>query len=653
MSYLKFDKSELVNLEYSLVREVIRSNRAGSYASTTIIGCNTRKYHGLLVCPFEHIDNDKHVLLSTLDVTVIQHDKEFNLGIHKYQGDNYVPRGHKYVRDFDALRGSFIIFRVGGVVLSREIILVEKEQQVLIKFTLEDAHSETLLRFKPFLAFRNYHTLSKANLDANTRYTTVKNGIMSRLYEPYPGLYMQFSKKVEFVSFPDWYFNIEYMEEQKRGYDYKEDLFVPGYFEMPIRKGETIVFSASTEEVKPEGLKRKFVSEYNKRIPKNSFKNCLLNSAQQFIVRKDDRTEVVAGFPWFGTWGRDTFVALPGLTLSIGDLKTAMDVIDTIVRRIHNGLFPNTGSYHTPIFNSVDAPLWFFWTLQQYEKVDPGLDIWKKYGSVIKEILNAFRRGTSYNIHMVENGLIYAGEEGVALTWMDASVGGQPVNQRAGHPVEVNALWYNAVCQALKWSHRRDNKFQKEWRDLPEMIKASFIHVFWDEGRGYLADYVCNDFKDFSVRPNQIIPVALDFSPLTSEMKKSILDVVESELLTPRGLRSLSPKNELYRGTYSGNQDSRNRAYHQGTAWPWLLQFFVKGYLDIHKNSGLNTVKKIYEGFEDELMSHGIGTISEIYDGNPPHLPRGAISQGWSVASLLRISEMIENFKANQINSGI
>jgi len=212
MSYLKFEKSELINLEYSLSRELIRSNRAGSYASTTIIGCNTRKYHGLLVCPLEEMDGDHHVLLSALDATITQHKKEFNLGIHKYEGDNYLPKGHKYVRDFDATKGSYLIYRVGGVVLSREILLVSKAEQVLVKYTLIEAHSDTTLRLKPFLAFRNYHALSKSNLYANTRYRKVKNGIKSRLYEGYPSLFLQSSKRAEFVPFPDWYYNVEYME---------------------------------------------------------------------------------------------------------------------------------------------------------------------------------------------------------------------------------------------------------------------------------------------------------------------------------------------------------------------------------------------------------------------------------------------------------
>jgi predicted glycogen debranching enzyme len=644
MSYLKFEKSELINLEYSLSREVIRSNRAGSYASTTIIGCNTRKYHGLLVSPLEEMDGEHHVLLSNLDATVIQHEKEFNLGIHKYEGDNYVPKGHKYVRDFDATKGSYLIYRVGGVVLSREMLLVSREEQVMIRYTLLDAHSKTWLRLKPFLAFRNYHALSKSNLYANTKYTKVENGIRSKLYEGYPGLYMQCSKTVEFVPVPDWYYNIEYMEEQKRGYDFKEDLYVPGYFEMPMKKGESVIFSAATSRAKPAGLKRKFTMELNARIPKDSYKHCLLNAAQQFVVRKKNSTEIKAGFPWFGTWGRDTFMALPGLTLTTGDLDTAFEVIDSMVIRMKNGLFPNTVIKGKPAFNSVDAPLWFIWALQQLEVYAPDADLWKKYGKVIRSILEAYRDGTTGIVTLMENGLLYAAEEGKALTWMDAVVDGIPVTQRPGSPVEVNALWYNAVCQALEWSEGSDKKFYNAWSHLPGQMTTSFLENFWDEEKGYLADYVNGSFRDMSVRPSQVIAVSARHSPLSPEMKKSILDVIESELLTPRGLRSLSPKNELYKGVYEGNQEKRDRAYHQGTVWPWLLEHFAKGYLRVHKKSGQTVIKRIYDGFEEDLAIRGLGSISEIYDGNPPHMPRGSISQATGVAALLRIGEMIEGF---------
>jgi len=644
MSYLKFDKSELVNLEYSLSRELIRSNRAGSYASTTIIGCNTRKYHGLLVCPLEEMDGEHHVLLSTLDATVIQHEKEFNLGIHKYEGDQYAPRGHKYVREFDTTKASYLVYRVGGVVLSREILLVSKAEQVLVKYTLLEAHSDTLLRLRPFLAFRNFHALSKSNLYVNTKYKEVPNGIMSRLYDGYPGLYMQCSKKVEFVPVPDWYYNVEYMEEQKRGYEFKEDLYVPGYFEMPIKKGESIVFSASTSQAIPGGLKKKFTSELDQRISKSSLKNCLLNAAQQFVVHKKNSTDIKAGFPWFGTWGRDTFMALPGLTLSTGDPDTFLKVVDSMVARMKDGLFPNTTIKGEPVYNSADAPLWFIWALQNYSHYDPEFDVWRKYGKAIKSVLETYRQGKHGFIRMLENGLIHSYLEGEVLTWMDAVVEGQAVTPRPGMVVEVNALWYNAVCQAVLWSKGRDAKFHKDWKQLPEQIQASFVEQFWSEDKKYLADFVNGSFRDLSVRPSQVLAVSVEHSPLSQEMKKSVLDVLESELLTPRGLRSLSPKNEAYKGIYEGNQEKRDRAYHQGTVWPWLLEHFARGFLDVHKKTGQNLVKKLFEDFEEDVSNRGIGSISEIYDGNPPHQARGAISQATGVAALLRINQMIEAF---------
>ncbi len=651
MGYLQFDKSKLINLEYSLDKEFVRSNRAGSYSSTTIVGCNTRKYHGMLVCPDKN-SSVKNVLLSSLDVTVIQHEQEFNLGIHKYQGDLYVPRGHKYVRNFEAETVGVTTYRVGGVVLKKEFLLVEKEEQVLIRYSLEEANSPTTLKFRPFLAFRNMHALSKANMNANTKYQNVKNGIVSKLYEGLPSLFMQFSKDVEFVSSPDWYYNIEYTEEQKRGYDYKEDLFVPGYFECTIQKGEALVFSGNTKMVdKPELLTKNYEKEKSKRIARDSFKRCLVNSAEQFLVFTDDRTEIVAGFPWFGTWGRDTFISLPGLTLTTGKYKQAKDLIDTMVRRMKGGLFPNVGDNDNPAFNSVDAPLWFFWSLQQYQKYDKKTDIWETYNLPIKDILNSYRNGTIFNIRMLENGLIWAGQPGKALTWMDAVNPTGPVTPRMGMDVEINALWYNAVCVCLEWAKKaKDAKFVKAWKDLPEQISQSFISTFWDEKKGYLADYVDGDYKDFSVRPNQVIATALDFTPITKDMKKSVLDIIARFLLTPKGLRTLSPKENNYNPYYEGNQINRNAAYHQGTVWPWLLEHYVKAYLDLYKAGGLSTVIQLYHGFEEDMLMHGIGSISEIYDGDPPHTPRGSISQAWSVAAVLRIGEMIEKLESETTN---
>ncbi|MDR1673809.1 MAG: amylo-alpha-1,6-glucosidase [Bacteroidales bacterium] len=648
MSYLKFDKNQLVNLEYSLNREILRSNRGGAFCNTTIIGCNTRKYHGLLVSPVKEFENRRFVFLSSLDETVVQHDSEFNLGIHKYDGDIYYPKGHKYVVDYSTEIVSNMLYRVGGVLLRKESLLVDQENQILLRYVLEDAHSPTKLRFRPFLAFRNMHTLTHANLSANTHVEYIKNGIINKMYEALPALHMQFSKAAEFVHVPDWFYGIEYEKEKERGYDYREDLFVPGYFELDIKKGESIIFSASLKEENPATFKQKFTVQLERRLPRSSYLHCLTNAAQQFIVRNDDHTaEVIAGYPWFGVWGRDTFISLPGITLGIDDHKTCKAVLDTMIERMEGGLFPNMGTRSNPAFNSVDAPLWFFHAVQQYAAYTGNKTaVWKQYGTPMKTILDNFRNGLlPYNIKMHDNGLIYAGKEGKALTWMDAVVNGVPQTPRIGYPVEIQALWYNAVMFMLELAKEAgDKKFTNEWKDLPPLIAESFVKKFWDENKGYLADVVNGEEIDWSVRPNQIFATSLPYSPVDDEIKKSVLDVVNMQLMTPRGLRTLSPEDPKYKGSYEGSQESRDAAYHQGTVWPWLLEGFSAGWLHVHKKSGVAYIDELLHGFEEEMTQHGIGTISEIYNGDPPHQAKGTISQAWSVGALLTMAKLIEKY---------
>ena len=491
MSNLKFKKDELINLAYSLQREILSTNRAGGYFSTTIVLCNTRKYHGLMVLPLKEFNDENHVLLSSIDETIIQQGKEFNLGIHKYPGIGiYEPHGHKYIREFNYEPTPTLTYRVGGVVLKKELLFVHNEEQFMIRYTLVEANSPTKIRIKPFLAFRNAHKLSKANLIANTKYKPIPNGIKSKLYAGFPWLNMQLSKKNEFVAAPDWHYNIEYLEELNRGYDYQEDLFVPGYFELSIKKGESVVFSAATNEVAASGLTRKFESEINKRPKKDSFERCLINSAKQFIVNRDKSTEVIAGYPWFGRWGRDTFIALPGLTLAHGDTKTCKKVLDTMSHELKGGLFPNIGKNETASFNSVDAPLWYFWSVQKYiEATSEEEQSWKDYGKKMKSVLEGYRKGLPFNIKMHDNCLIWQGEKGKALTWMDAIANGKAVTPREGFAVEINALWYNAVGLTLELAKKfNDKKFIDDWKDIPEKIKKSFINVFWCEKCQYLND---------------------------------------------------------------------------------------------------------------------------------------------------------------------
>jgi predicted glycogen debranching enzyme len=649
MSYIKFEKSQVVNLEFSLAREIIRTNRAGSYSSTTIVGCNTRKYHGLLICPVDSFGGERYVLLSSLDITVVNNDKSFNTGIRKYKGDYFNPKGHKYIEDFNADNIPSRIYRVGGVIFKQERLLVHYEEQMLLRLTVLEANEPMKLQLRPFLAFRNIHQLTHANLNANTKVDFIENGIKSKLYEGFPSLNMQFSTKAEFVHVPDWYLGVEYPEEQKRGYDYSEDLFTPGFFEIDAKEGDTIVFSASTKEEKTSGLKQKFTKTVSGKIPRDSFVNCLRNAAQQFVEKRGGKTLIIAGYPWFGSWGRDTFISLPGLALARHKLALYKDVLNTQVESMKNGLFPNMVGPGKLIYNSVDAPLWFFWAVQQY-MLQGGNDGWELYGDAAKSVLDAFKNGTEYNILMRDNGLIYADAPGKPLTWMDAVVDGIPVTQRFGYAVEINALWYNAVCFSLEMARiAKDKKFIKEYEPLADLIKKSFLDLFWDEKLGYLADYV-NDYegKNVFVRPNMVIAVSLPFSMLVKDQMKKVLDIADKELVTIRGLRTLSPRNIYYKGVCKGNQKERDRAYHQGTVWPWLYGPFCEGWLKVYGKQGVQKVKKLIYGLEEVMSEHGISTISEIHDGDPPHSPGGTISQAWSVGEVLRIIDILETEYANQ-----
>ncbi len=647
MAYLKINKQLLINLEYSLALELLRSNRAGSYSSTTLIGSNTRKYHGLLVSPVPNLDADNHVILSDVDETIIQRGAEFRLGLHRYPNSIYEPKGHKYAFDFELDPIPGIIYRIGGVKLKKETMLVTNEERVLIRYTLLDAHSPTTLRLQPFLAFRNIHTLSKENLYANTRTTAIPNGFKIKLYEGYPFLHLQINKKTEFVSFPDWNRHIEYIEEEKRGYDFQEDLYVPGFFEFSIKKGESVVFSAGLKETSPITIRKQFDKELLSRTPRDSYEHNLKNAAQQFIVHFEGKDEIMAGYPWYGRGGRDTFISLPGIAMAEGDKQICASVLDCMTHEMHGPLFPNIGKGVEQRYNSVDAPLWFFWTLQQLEKSGQSKSMLaKKYWPAMKTILEGFALGTEFGIRMNSDFLIWAGNKQTNLTWMDAVTEEGPVTPRYGYAVEVNALWYNAVMFGLEIAKAaKDKAFMEVWSERPAKIKESFIRVFWDDSKGFLADCV-NELKtDFAVRPNMLFAASLPYVMLEKAQLKSIVDIVRMELVTPRGLRTLSPKHPNYKGFYLGNQKQRDEAFHQGTAWPWLLGHFAEAYLKIYERSGLGFIKSLYHGFEEEMSKDALGTISQVYDGDPPHASGGAVSYAASVAELIRMQRIISLYE--------
>ena len=642
MSYLRFEKAVMTNLEESLRRELLRTNRSGAYACSTIVDCNTRKYHGLLVVPVPELDDENHVLLSSLDVTVVQHGAEFNLGLHKYQGNNYSPKGHKYIREFDCDKVPTTIYRVGGVVLKKEVVFQHYEDRILLRYTLVDGHSATTLRFRPFMAFRSVRQFTHENSTASRAYDEVDNGIRTCMYAGYPYLYMQFSKKNEFIFNPDWYRGIEYPKEQERGYASNEDLYVPGYFEMPIKKGESLVFSASTSEIKTGKLSKLFEEEVESRAPRDNFFHCLVNAAHQFHIReKNDDRYLLAGYPWFKCRARDTFISLPGLTLAIDEQDYFEFVMKTASKALREFMAgkPVTGKIYE--IDQPDVPLWAIWSIQQYAKFAGKERCTEMYGQLLEEIIHYIIDGNHPNLRLDDNGLLYSDGRDKAITWMNSTAYGRPVVPRSGYIVEFNALWYNALkfCASIASGNGRE----REAADLEELAKVcgeSFVGTFLNE-YGYLYDYVDGNMVDWSVRPNMIFPVAFDYSPLSKEQKRSVLDICTRELLTPTGLRSLSPKSGGYNPMYVGPQTQRDYAYHQGTAWPWLGGFYMEACLKLYKNTRLSFIERQMVGYEDEMNYHALGSISELFDGNPPFHGRGAMSFAMNVAEVLRSIKLL------------
>lgn len=551
MSVLTFDKKELGNLEYSLQREMLATDRRGGYMSTTIVCCNTRKYHGLMVAPID--DSDRaYVLLSSVDETVVHDGQSFNLALHRFPG-TYEPRGHKYITDFEYTPTPTITYRVGSIVLRKELLWIHNRTQLMIRYTLLEAPSDVRLRLRPFFAFRDKHALTHANMEADGRSRPIPGGVKCRLYSDFPWLYLQTDcRDAEFVPAPDWYYNFEYAREIERGYEGDEDLLTTGYFELSLGRRQSVIFSASVE-------------------------------------------------------------AIPD-PAAIG------------------GMF-------------AEAPLWFFWVLQQLQRTLGEEEIWKRYGIVMKELLAAYRRGVG-GVAVHDNGLVWASAPDKALTWMNALAGGVPVVSRDGYPVEINALWYNAVCYALELASRfGEEEFVGEWKAWPERIRNAFREMFWSGDDGYLADFVGPEGPNRWIRPNMVVACGLDYKMLDEEQQASVLRIVGQHLLTPKGLRSLSPRNPRYKNRCEGDEAVRAEASMNGSVWVWPLWFYVKASFDLGGREFLPRAEELLARFGEEIQSYGIGSINELFDGDPPHAPWGAVSQAWSVGAVLMIRETTERWR--------
>jgi predicted glycogen debranching enzyme len=591
------------------------------------------------------LDADNHVLLSSLDETVIQHGAEFNLGVHQYANYHFSPNGHKYVRQFEFEDIPKTIYRVGGVILSKEKVFTAFENRILIKYSLIDAHSPTTLRFRPFMAFRNVNQLTYANSAADRSYSEIENGIQTCMYPGYPCLHMQFSKPVKFVYQPDWYKDIEYSKEAERGFPCREDLYVPGYFELDIEKGESVYFSGGDTIIDPALIAGKFEKEAQMRTPRTNFYNCLKNSAQQFYHRPTQNDAyLLAGYPWFKVRARDLFIAMPGCSLAIDDpvrFEKLMDTAIPVLRRFmqDKSLDPVIQEIELP-----DVPLWAIWALQQYAKATSPEQCDERYGRFIQEIVEYIQTNKHPNLVLETNGLLRSEGKEKPVTWMNSTSEGRPIVPRSGFIVEFNALWYNALKFSADLARSKKEEDRAETLEQEAARTAvSFVETFVN-AYGYLYDYVDGNYVDWSVRPNMLFAISLDYSPLSRSQRRAVLNIITKELLTPKGIRSLSPKSEGYRPYYIGPQYERDWAYHQGTAWPWLLGHYLEAYLKLYQYSGISFVERMLIGLDEEMNTHCIGSLSELFDGNPPFQSRGAISFAMNVAAILQVLKLLDNF---------
>ena len=645
MSYLNFDKALMVNLERSLQKEMLRTNRAGVYNSTTLVDCNTRKYHGQLVLPLPQLGDDNYVLLSSLDETVIQHGAEFNLGLHKYGENHFSPNGHKYIREFDCEVIAKTTYRVGGVVLTKERLLVSFEPRVLIRYTLVECGAPVTMRFRPFLAFRSVNALTHENSRANADMNDCENGRVNCMYPEFPQLFMQFSKAITYSHNPMWYKNIEYQKEQERGYEFKEDLLVPGYFEVPMKKGESLIFAAGISEIKTSGLKTLWKKELARRNARTDMFECLRNAASQFYKREGDKCYLLAGYPWFRASAREEFMSTPSCTLDIDRPEYWDAIIDqTAVGEVR--AFMEDSSYKSRItgMDEPDALLWFVRALQKYAHKYTVKQAAEKYAQLCEDIISYYRKQHHPRAWVHQNGLIWVDGTRVPATWMNATENGWPITPRTGYVVEINALWYNAMRFTAELMREAGKEIGADLMEYQaEISRDAFVKTFWNGF--YLDDYVVDNYHNKEVRPNQIWAVGLPYTPLDKKQMKAVVDICTRELLTPRGLRTLSPKSGDYRPVYIGGQLERDRNFHNGPVWPNTIAAYSRAYMTVYKHSGLSFMQRMLVGFEVEMSELCIGTLNELYDGNPPYKGHGGMSYAPSVAAVISVMDTMKKYQ--------
>jgi predicted glycogen debranching enzyme len=638
-----------------LKREWLDTNGLGGYASSTVIGCHTRKYHGLLVTRLAEPPG-KYVLLSKLEDSVVFDEQEVFLTAHQYPGVLFPRVGLTPQTYLDELCPTvqYDLERFG---IKKEIAMVHGHNTVLCRYTADERTQGVILRVKPLTAYRDFHQLTRENLSLRVRTFPAYQGFVMSPYAGMPSFFMQCDGKFQFFPAPVWYQNFEYEEERYRGFEFQEDLFCPGVFEIELCAGQSVVISASTEEQK--NLADEWASEMKRRSDAaakhkgSPLIRKLKRAADQFVVvRPDGRMSIAAGYHWFLEWGRDAMISLPGLLLSENRTDDYIAILSNFAREQKRGIIPNfLGEGLEPnAYNTADAGLWFGWAVQQYIAHTKDSSILsQKIGAALVKIYRAYRNGTDHGIKMQSNHLLKVGSPYEQVTWMDAMIGDKPVTPRWGCPVEINALWYNFTCFLAEIGDLAEVGLSAEAKSSADVIRQSFNDAFWVEEGEYLADLNRNEQKDVAIRPNQIFAVSLPYSPLSAERAAKVVDKVRCELWTPYGLRTLSPSDPAYRPRYEGSPAERAMAYHNGTVWEWLIGHYAEARIRTatDRKEAAMELDECLKAMSRHVEEACLGSISEIFDGEYPHEPRGSISQAWSVAEMLRAVVVIEKAKSN------
>ena len=649
MSHFIFAKTLLANTQRSISMEYLDANKYGAYTSSSIIGCNTRKYHGLLVAPINSLGTDSFVFLSSLDESIISNGVEFKLGMHDFGNNKYSPTGNKYIYSYSFDKTICTLFHLGDLILSKELILSKTENRIFIKYSLLSANEGVQICFKPLLAYRNVNDLCQANYNINTSYSSVKNGIALSLYTNYPKSFLQFNRPIDFNAEPLWIKGINYYKEQWRGYSFLEDLYCPGTFNVSLKEGDSVIFTCGFHECLEVEITSSFFKEKDKNKSINSVSDIFKNVFKTFYSKVDAKhTLLKAGFPWFKCTSRSMIVSIPGMTLPFDDKSGFQTLISTFESMINSFISSDESSYKENMidFECPDILLWYIRAIQLYSIKYGNEGLWDKHSTCLLSIIDFYLKGKHPYAEIHDNGLLYVkGGWNKALTWMNTvNSSNKPITPRSGYVIEMNALWYNSlrfVSELANGIHKYD--IAKDYNLITDNVRNSFTPLFWNGT--YLFDFVDGDRHEVSVRPNMLMAVALPYSPLDEIQKKMIVDMSTKELLTPKGLRTLSPNSQNYHGWCGGNQNSRMYEEFQGAVYPWLMGMYVDAYFKVYQNKGLDFLKRSMSAFIGELSTDCIGTLPEMYDATQPFEARGGISYLMNVAEISRILDTLNLLK--------